>query len=159
MGQDRFNLYDLINDNCYEKIFIQGITSPELVASVSCTKDFVNIPFTSSTKIHKVHIGLAASISSILSIILIAYFFQKLKSINQEYLGIMDDNLIKMSKFTVQINNLRLDKSTQDFRMLKLKIWLHFDDYFRILAKKFENCNNEDCLEIFEVADVQISDT
>lgn len=59
----------------------------------------------------------------------------------------MDDNLIKMSKFTVQINNLKLDKSTQDTRVIKMKIWLHFDEFFR--ARE----NYEDG-EKYEVADV-----
>ena len=31
-----------------------------------------------------------------------------------------------MSKFTVQINNLSLNKTTQDLRILRMKIWLHF---------------------------------
>ena len=38
----------------------------------------------------------------------------------------MDNNIIKMSKFAIRINNLKLDKTTQDPRMLKMKLWLHF---------------------------------
>ena len=77
------------------------------------------------------------------------------KTINKEFLGIMDDNLIKMSKFTVQINDLKLDKTTQDSRMLKMKIWLHFDKFFHSLKVRDAGC---DC-NIYDVADVQISDT
>jgi len=38
----------------------------------------------------------------------------------------MDANLVKMSSFTVQINDLKLDKTIQDTRILKMKLWLHF---------------------------------
>lgn len=122
------NFYELLSDTCYERIFDQGITSPELIFSLSCGRDFIVFPFLNKeSKIHKVHVGLAACFGDILSIILIYYFFLKLKSINQEYLEIMDFNLIKMSKFTLQINDLKLNKATQDIRMLKMQIWLHFD--------------------------------
>lgn len=64
-----------------------------------------------------------------LSIILILWFFLSLKAINDEMVQIMQTNFIKMSDFTIQINNLKLDKSTYDPRMLKMKIWLHFAQF------------------------------
>ena len=38
------NLYELLSDKCYERIFEQGITSPELIAAISCTKDYIVFP-------------------------------------------------------------------------------------------------------------------
>jgi hypothetical protein len=52
-----------------------------------------------------------------------------------------------MSSFSVQIDNVILDKSMQDMRMLKMKIWLHFQ---KILEKKSANS---------KVVDVQLSIT
>lgn len=75
---------------------------------------------------HIHNLGTIAVITDILSIILSYYIFNKLKLINKEYQEIMDNNIIKMSKFAIRINNLKLDKTTQDPRMLKMKLWLHF---------------------------------
>ena len=52
------------------------------------------------------------------------YLFGKLKSINKEYLTILDNNVIRMKDFTIQIKRLAVDHQTQDMRILKLKIWL-----------------------------------
>ena len=32
-----YNLYHLLSDLCYERIFVDGITSPELIANIYCT--------------------------------------------------------------------------------------------------------------------------
>jgi hypothetical protein len=61
-----------------------------------------------------------------ISISLIIYFFLSLKTINDELCQIMKKNFVKMSDFTIQINQLKLDKTTHDLRMLKMKIWIHF---------------------------------
>ena len=60
----------------------------------------------------------------------------------------MDNNIIKMSKFAIRINELKLDKTTQDARILKMKVWLHFSKILEPFASE-ENS--------MEVADVQIS--
>ena len=91
-------------------------------------------------KIHKETIGLWTVAIDIISVLLIFYFFRKLKALNQEYLEIIDNNLIKMSSFTVEIHNLILDKTMQDMRMLKMKIWLHFQN---ILDTKYDDDNDE----------------
>ena len=40
------------------------------------------------------------------------YIFNKLKDLNNEYQEIMDNNIIKTSKFTIRINDVILDKTT-----------------------------------------------
>lgn len=42
-----------------------------------------------------------AVISDILSILVMYYLFAKLKAINEEYLTILDNNVIRMKDFTV----------------------------------------------------------
>lgn len=64
--------------------------------------------------------------TDIISILIVYYIFNKLKDINLEYQEIMDNNIIKMSRFAIRINNVRLDKTMQDSRILKMKTWLHF---------------------------------
>lgn len=108
---------------------------------------------------HKIHIGLAAVACDILSLTIITYFFYKLKSIDREYLEIMDNNLIKMSKFTVQINDLQLDRTVQDFRMLKMQLWLHFDQYFKEVDSQRAAENDAEDQNVFEIADIQLGET
>ena len=55
-----------------------------------------------------------------------------------------------MSKFAIRINHIKLDKTTQDPRILKMKIWLHFSKLLTPYQTKFNP---------MEVADVQLSNT
>ena len=80
-----------------------------------------------SGKIHKEELGFIAVICDILSILVMYYMFNKLKRMNDEYLTILDNNVIRMKDFSVQVRRLRFDNTTQDIRILKLKLWLHFE--------------------------------
>ena len=115
-----------------------------------CMSDFVNVPLYPELRLHKLNLGSAAVILDIISVLVIYYLFNKLKDINYEYQEIMDNNIIKMSKFTIRLNGLKLSKNTQDPRILKMKIWLHFQ-------KLLEAHRTED--NQMEVADVQISNS
>ena len=55
-----------------------------------------------------------------------------------------------MSKFAIRINHVKLDKTTQDPRVLKMKIWLHFVK----LLSPYKTTFNP-----MEVVDVQLSNT
>ena len=85
-----------------------------------------------------------------LGVIVLYYIFNKLKDINNEYQEIMDNNIIKVSKFTIRVNDVILDKTTQDPRILKMKIWLHFT---KLLEAYKTEANS------MEVADVQLSNS
>lgn len=110
--------------------------------------DFVYMPFDESVFFHKEHMATFAVVTDMVGIIIIFYTFNKLKEINMEYQEIMDNNIIKMSRFAIRINDVLLDKTTQDPRILKMKIWLHFTK----VLEPYRNDENE-----MEVADVQIS--
>ena len=53
-------------------------------------------------------------------------FFSKLEDINNEIITIMDAMSVHMKEFAVKIDDVILDKYTQDSRILKLKLWDHF---------------------------------
>ena len=53
-----------------------------------------------------------AVILDILSIVMVYYICNKLNDINLEYTEIMDNNIVKMSKFAIRLNNVKLDKTT-----------------------------------------------
>lgn len=101
-------------------------------------------------KFHKLHLGTYAVMTDIISILIVYYIFNKLKDINLEYQEIMDNNIIIMSRFAIRINNVRLDKTMQDSRILKMKTWLHFQK----ILQPFMTQDNK-----MEVADVQISNS
>lgn len=59
---------------------------------------------------------------------------------NDELTLIQKKNFLKTSDFTVQINNLRLDKHINDLRMLKMKLWLHFYEQNLEVADVYASC-------------------
>lgn len=67
----------------------------------------------------------------IVSILIMAFFFGKLSEINQEYLDIMDDMTVQMKDFAIKIDDVTVDRYTQDSRVLKMKLWHHFTDILR----------------------------
>ena len=81
-----------------------------------------------SGMVHKEELGFIAVICDLLSIMVMYYMFGKLKNMNEEYLTILDNNVIRMKDFSIQVRRLQFDNTTQDVRILKLKLWLHFED-------------------------------
>lgn len=61
---------------------------------------------------HKEELGLIAVCSDMFSLLVMYYVFGKLKAINQEYLQILDDNVIRMQDFTLQIRKIRVESHT-----------------------------------------------
>lgn len=79
--------------------------------TVGCVKDFVEVP--GSSKIfHKEELGLITVIVDILSIGLMFFVFYKIKRLNDEYIQILDNNVIRMSKFSVEIRNMKINSSS-----------------------------------------------
>jgi len=60
-----------------------------------------------------------------------AFFFSKLKNLNYEFLDIIDSMRVQMSDFSLRIEDVVVDKYTQDSRVLKMKLWQHFTDILR----------------------------
>lgn len=61
--------------------------------------------------IHKLDIMFGIVLLDIASVILIMVFMSRLEKINNEYLAILEKNVVKMSKFTVEIRQIKLDKT------------------------------------------------
>ena len=53
-----------------------------------------------------------------------------------------------MKDFSIQVRRLKFDSTTQDLRILKLKLWLHFED----LLADFKTETNK-----MEISDIQFS--
>lgn len=78
----------------------------------NCIRDYVVFPPLPSVHFHKEELGVVAVVSDMLSIFFMYYFFGKLKAINEEYLTILDNNVIRMKDFTIQVRRVRIDPAT-----------------------------------------------
>jgi hypothetical protein len=92
-----------ISKKCYERIFDQEVTNIEYIGVFGCISDKVKFRMIPNAYFHKEELGIIVIFSDIASVIVLYYIFGKLKAINQEYLQILDDNVIKMQDFSVQI--------------------------------------------------------
>ena len=120
----KVKMSNLISETCYRRIFNEESTSLEYIGIFTCMTDDLFMPHMTGIRFHKEQVGLLSVFIDILSLALMYYLFGKLKSINKEYLTILDNNVIRMKDFTIQIKRLAVDHQTQDMRILKLKIWL-----------------------------------
>lgn len=87
-------------------MYDQEITSLEYIGITNCIRDYVNFKFIPGLHFHKEELGIIAIVSDILSIIIMYYIFGKLKTINEEYLTILDNNVIRMKDFTIQVKRI-----------------------------------------------------
>jgi len=122
----------------------QNITSQEYIAVIGCKYDDVKIPF-SSKRLHKEVIGIIIVGIDFGSILIMIYFFSKINVLNNEFLSSIDDLRVQMKDFGVKINNVKLDKYTQDSRIVKIKIWLYFKE---ILEANKDRYNDMQCVDV-----------
>ena len=89
---------------------------------------FINLPYgISSFHIHKLHLGIMIVVIDIASVMLCQYIFSTLTKMNHDFIETMDNHIIKMSGFVTTINQLKIDRHSQDLRILIMKHWLHFN--------------------------------
>ena len=96
-------LTNLISEDCYKRIFQLEVAQTEFIAILSCQKDVMRFFMVPSGQIHKEELGFIAVICDILSICVMYYMFGKLKAMNIEYLRILDNNVIRMKDFSIQV--------------------------------------------------------
>lgn len=118
-------LFGLISDECKLRMSdprYQDILSKNYIGIFGCKYDDVGIPFT-DTRLHKEVIGVFIVCLDFSTILVMMFFFAKINSLNNEFLANMDDLRVQMKDFGVKIDNVKLDRYTQDSRVVKLKIW------------------------------------
>lgn len=143
-----------------------------MVAIVNCNTDsiLISLPFGEGRNfgMHKLDLGLMIVVIDIVSVLACHYMFSTLRNMNEDFIEIMDKHVIKKSSFVTTIKHLRMDKHTRDLRILRMKLWLHFN---RVLAQQKQNIeigiksenqyHEEDVdpviLDSYTVADIQFS--
>jgi hypothetical protein len=90
------------------------------------------------------------------SILVMMFFFAKINSINNEFLEDMDDLRVTMKDFGVKIDNVKLDRYSQDSRIVKIKVWLHFKEILEQYKDKFNDMQCIDvCLSLYTQPSIQ----
>ena len=75
---------------------------------VGCREDYIYFPL--GGLLHKEQVGVLIVSLDMVSILVMTFFFYKLKEINNEYLDIMDDLTVQMKDFSIKIDNVILDR-------------------------------------------------
>lgn len=119
-------------------------TSPDMIIVAGCQSDEIMVPFIKM--FHKESIGCLVVSIDMLSILIMAMFFSKLNDLNEEYIDILDGMTVQMKDFAVRINSITLDRYTNDPRILKIKLWDHFNE--KVLKKDRSLENYQELLEI-----------
>lgn len=91
-------LSEMVSEECYNRMFNLEVTSLHFIAIMGCISDNTKLL---GKSFHKEEIGLITVIIDIISIVFMYYMFGKLNQINDEYLLILDNNVIHMKDFTV----------------------------------------------------------
>lgn len=99
--------------------------------------------------LHKLQIGLILVITDALSLLLMYFIFGRMRPIIDEYLQIIDNNMIKYSDFSFQIQDIELDEAMQDQRVIKMKFWVHLSNVLKHVKT--------DSGERLEIIDIQLS--
>jgi len=93
----------------------------------------------------------------IVGILLIALFFNKINSINKEYMQLKDNLTVQVSDFGIMIKDLKLDKYTQDMRILKMKLWLYIEDLMKSKKKNDNHLHIVDiCFSLYNEPDIHL---
>jgi len=64
-------------------------------------------------------------ILDVISIFIITYFLSKISEMNNESMNIMDRLWITMEDYSIQLSKLKVDKFSQDMRILHMKLWMY----------------------------------
>ena len=139
--ENSIGLFGLISDECklrmsYEEYL--NITSPTYVSIVGCRYDDVKFTF-SENRVHKEKIGVVAVALDFASILVMIFFFSKIKAVNDEFSNKIDDLRVQMKDFGVILNNIKLDKYSFDSRVIKLKVWLQINELLKDDKDKFND--------------------
>jgi hypothetical protein len=97
--------------------------SSEFIFVVGCIGNSVKF---AGANVRKSFILVLAVLIDFLSLLIMLHFFTKLEKFNGEYLKIYNDNNLTMRDFAIQCEKVVMDDSTQDTRLVKMKIWMHF---------------------------------
>jgi hypothetical protein len=84
------NLFYKFNDYCKDRIQFLNITSYDYILIAGCSQDEVVIPIINSM-MHKEKVGILVVSLDIMSVMIMAFIFSKLKNINDEFKDKMDN--------------------------------------------------------------------
>lgn len=85
---------------------------------------------------HKLQLGFIIIIFDIFSTLIMIQIFYRLIIISEEYTTTIDDHEITMCDFAVMCHNVHLDKYTQNVPLIKMRVWLHFNNILQMADRQ-----------------------
>ena len=79
-----------------------------MLTTATCKDDKLYSPFA----IEKKGAGTLIVLFDIVSLMITFYVFSRLILINEEYISTMDNNIVKISSFTIQIDDFKVPENT-----------------------------------------------
>jgi hypothetical protein len=116
---------------------------------VDCISDSVTL---GSSAIRKESVLVIAVVLDMVCTLIMLRFLWKLEKFFNNFLKVHADHHLAMKDFAISCDNCMIDKTTQDTRLVKMKIWLHFT---KILSR-FDQYTHEQGLK-HQVIDVTLS--
>ena len=111
---------------------VDGSTENTLIVKATCQQKQIQINMSEDLqfKITNKTFTTTLIIIDLLSMLLFVLFTAKLSQLNNIRLRelVSDEPQIKINAFTMTINNFPVTKSTQDARILQMKLWLKIND-------------------------------
>ena len=91
----------MMDQSCFDRVYKSNSSSPEILFIVGCLSDMVAVPGFEDQYIHKETVGIIIVVCDICSFLLMYLVFVRLQAINDEYITILDNNIILCSSFTI----------------------------------------------------------
>ena len=137
----------------------------EYIVVAGCQNVYIQVPMT-QIKLNKESVSLYIVVVNGITMLIIAYFFQKIETLNQEYLKIMDNLTVQMKDFGVWMQSVKLDRHTQDPRVIKLKVWMFYtnilnrfateENPMEIIDVTFSRYTDKEVKQILKMQDIQV---
>lgn len=159
--------YEELSCKCRERIAADE-TSRHLSIFFQCSSEYVGVQvgrhvYDDPSRLDfKLHRSLALLLYYCIDFLVICFVIRAivgLRTMNAEKYRSMQASAISASDYTFQIENIKLDKYSQNLQILQMKIWLHLLDYFKA-TKVFnheDGQQKEDGTELVE-QDLEILD-
>ena len=108
---------------------------PKLMVVYKCSGETISIPFNlaetfggENDSIGKLEILTFVSILDLVCALILIWTMMSLKAISDDRLDEISFSLVEVKDFVIQLNQLKVDKYSQDERILQMKLWLNINE-------------------------------
>lgn len=118
-----------LREECRRKVK-DGEVASDLVLLAECTVRVLEEPL-SGEMLPKENLCVVVVVINILSVLIIVQVFKKIAENNEEVRNVLSNLRISMTDFAIKLPDVRIDRSSQNPAILKMKIWLRLTELLR----------------------------